>query len=404
MRATRRDILQWLAITPAVSGLMLPRAFAATRDAGCHDGRVVVVVRMMGGNDGLNTVIPMRDDIYYRSRPNIAIAKQDCIAVADGDLGLHPALADFHAVIDDGFAGIVQGVGYPQSSRSHSRATEIWETAALDQPTPETGWLGRYLDACDCASNSFAGVQFGDTFGRTLASAKDRARLIGSPELVAAMNAEALRTATRTGPANDAFKQLSATQHALADTADAIQRAQRGSGKRHAYPDTAFGDALRWTANMIETESAVRVYYLSVGSFEPGAPSFDTHVDQLPAHETLYRELGRGVRAFASHLRAAGQFDRVTLLTFSDFGRQLTENATRGTEHGDSSVLLYAGGAVRAGIQGRTPDLASAVDGGLPFAIDFRSIYADVMTNWLGAPATTLPFAGIEPYSIVQRT
>jgi uncharacterized protein (DUF1501 family) len=145
------------------------------------------------------------------------------------------------------------------------------------------------------------------------------------------------------------------------------------------------------------------MYALSIGSFENDAPSFDTHIDQLPKHRLLYTELGASLHAFAKHLRSVRQFQRVVVVTFSDFGRQLPENKTHGTEHGDASVLFYAGGRVRAGLQGRMPDLSATADGGVRFTTDFRAIYADVLSNWLQAPAQSLLGVDVTPFPIVRR-
>lgn len=401
---TRREVLTWAALSGALPSVLIPSAQAGRRldrRAARYDGRVVVVVRMLGGNDGLNTVIPVRDDRYYAARPTIAISRAQAIPVAGGELGLHPALADFHRLIERGSAGIVQSVGYPESSRSHVRATEIWETGSIAAVAPTTGWLGRYLDtSCACEAAPVGGVQFGDTLGMTLASRSQHARLIGHASLLANLDEAKLRDAAADGPASAQFVALARSQAALADSAALVAQARAGSGSRHAYPDTAFGNALRWTADMIETECAPRAYSVSIGSFAQGSASFDTHIDQLPQHERLYRELGAALRAFAEQLSAARSFERVLLLTFSDFGRLLAENRTRGTEHGDASVLLYAGGAVRPGLLGSTASLAETPNGGIPYAVDFRAIYADVLLNWLEASAAV--DAGPRPFSILD--
>lgn len=402
---TRRKLLTWAALAPALPHFVVQRAFGATASDGLrrYDGRVVVAVHLRGGNDGLNTVVPIHDDRYYAARPNIALAPAETLTLDGGDLGLHPSLADFKHLMDEGYAGIVQGVGYPQSSRSHARSTEIWETASLHAKAPSTGWLGRYIDSvCDCDANRTAGVQFGEVFGRTLASNSGNTRLIGHPHLLQNMAADEAEGRVLRGPDGERFGQLAEAHRDLADAARLVSRAERGSGRRYAYPDTAFGHALRWAADMIETECPTRAYYVSIGTFEEGAASFDTHVDQLSQHRLLYRELGQGLRAFADHLGALDQFDRVLFLTFSDFGRQLPENRTQGTEHGDASVLFYGGGAVRAGLQGQMPDLGAVHNGGLPFDVDFRAIYAEVLTRWLGVPEAPVLGEAVTPFKLVR--
>ncbi|MCY4016124.1 MAG: DUF1501 domain-containing protein [Gammaproteobacteria bacterium] len=403
----RRQFIRMAAIAPALPYVLGPRALGNTVSSAAadYDGPVVVMVRLRGGNDGLNTVVPLQDDHYHRARPNIALKRGDTLALSGGDFGLHRSLADFMQLMDRGDAGIVQAVGYPQSSRSHLRANEIWESALPEVEAPATGWLGRYLDSAPHGTEQapVGGLEFGREAALTLKGAAGRNRLVERPERFANLQAEAMEARLGQGPANPAFEHLGAAERALADVARLAQRASRGAGARHAYPDTAFGRSLRWTADMIETHCSPRAYFVSVGSFDEGAASFDTHIDQLPQHRLLYGELGRGIRAFADHLREAGAFRRVVLLTFSDFGRMLPENRTRGTEHGDASVLLYAGGSVHAGIRGAAPNLGEATDGGVPHRVDFRSVYADVLDNWLAAPAANILSAGVAPFAIVRR-
>ena len=391
---SRRDLLTWFALTPTVPFFVRRSAQAATPGAEAgHDGRVVVVLRLRGGNDGLNTVIPVRDDRYYRARPTIAIPRRQTIRVDGSDLGLNPWLADVHRLMDDGQAGIVQGVGYPRSSRSHARATEIWETGSVARRAPEHGWLGRYLDhACECGDEPLAGVHFAESLGRTLASASGRSSSIGHPELLLGMDTAGTVPDTARGPRASRLDYLRQVDNGLAHAARQLHRAKAGTGEAFDYPDTEFGQALRWTGDMIETGCPTRVYYVSIGSFgTPSAASFDTHVDQLAKHRILFTELGRGLRAFARHLRRTGQFDRVLLLTFSDFGRLVAENRSRGTEHGDAGVLFAMGGGVRAGLLGEPADLGKVTRGGLDATVDFRDIYADVLLHWLGIdPAAIL--------------
>ncbi len=399
---SRRELLTWFAVAPALPRFLVQSAQAASKQSlSASDQPIVVVVRMLGGNDGLNTIIPVRDDRYYKARPTIAVSRQDALALP-GDLGLNPWLSDFQRLMDAGSAGLVQGVGYPKSSRSHTRSTEIWETGSLSDDAPSEGWLGRYLDhACECSSEPLAGVQFSEGLGRTLASRTGRSTSIGNTQLLLDMNPEALGSAPAHGPRVSRLDYLRQVENSLGDASRQLHRAVKGHGNRFDYPDTAFGQSLRWTGDMIETGCATRVYYVTIGSFDtPQSASFDTHIEQLDKHRTLFSELGHGLTAFAQHMRQAKQFDRVLLLTFSDFGRQLAENKTRGTDHGDASVLFYMGGAVRAGLLGQPADLAKVHDGGLDATLDFRRIYANVLEHWLKVPAASILGDGLEPFAI----
>lgn len=403
---SRRDLLTWFALAPTLPRFLVESAHAtaAQQTSGAYDGRIVVVVRMLGGNDGLNTVVPVRDDRYYKARPTIALARQDTIAVPGGDLGLNPWLTDVRRLMDDGHAAIVQGVGYPNSSRSHLRSTEIWETGSIADEAPAAGWLGRYLDhACECAPEPLAGVQFAEDLGRTLTTQSGRSRAIGHTQLLLQMNPDAQAAVQARGPRPARLDYLRQVENSLGDASRQLHHAVKGSGTRDDYPDTSFGQSLRWTGDMIETGCATRVYYVTIGSFDtPAAASFDTHIDQLDKHRVLFSELGRGLLAFSRHMRRTGQFDRVLLLTFSDFGRQVGENKTHGTDHGDASVLFLAGGSVEPGLLGQPADMSLVHDGGLDASLDFRRVYADVLENWLRVDSRTILGDAFEPFRIAR--
>jgi uncharacterized protein (DUF1501 family) len=405
---SRRELLTWFALAPTIPRFLVQSAQAASLQraaAGAYDGRVVVVVRMLGGNDGLNTVVPIRDDRYYKARPTIALAGRDTIHMPGGDLALNPWLSDFRRLMDEGHAAIVQGVGYPNSSRSHVRSTEIWETGSVADAPPVEGWLGRYLDhACECSPEGLAGLGFGKDLDRTITSRSGRSRSIGNTQLLLEMNPDTLGVTAR-GPRSGRLDYLHQVENSLGEASRQLHRAVRGGGNGFDYPDTSFGQSLRWTGDMIETGCATRVYYVTIGSFDtPASASFDTHIDQLDKHRTLFSELGSGLRAFASHLRRTGQLDRVLLLTFSDFGRQVLENRSHGTDHGDASVLFLMGGAVHAGLRGEPSDLAKVHDGGLDASLDFRRVYADVLQNWLQVEPLPILGDALDPFPIVKTS
>lgn len=385
MPISRRELLSYFAVAPTLPHFLVQSGNALSAQApavAASSDRIVVVVRMLGGNDGLNTVIPYRDDRYFKVRPTIGIPKRDAILMEGGELGLNPWLVDVRRLIDDGHAAIVQGVGYANSSRSHTRSTEILETGSTSDNAPATGWLGRYLDhQCECRADALAGLQFGDELGRTLASASDHTASIGNPKLLLDMKTEV--TGHR-GPQLGRLQYLRQVENKLAVASRQLHQASRGKGTSFGYPDSAFGQSLRWTGDMIETGSATRVYYVTIGSFStPSSPSFDTHSEELDRHKVLFSELGKGLRAFGAHMRKAGQLDRVLLLTFSDFGRQIAENRDGGTDHGDASVLFVMGGKVKPGLLGTPADLGNAYDGGLRPSVDFRQIYSNVLGDWL---------------------
>lgn len=200
----RREMLKLFALTPTLPHFVVESAAVAGAPAASdYDGPVVVVVRFLGGNDGLNSVVPIHDDRYYRARPTIAIPKSETIREGGSGLGLNPWLVDYQRLIDDGHAAIVQGVGYPNSSRLHSRGTEIFETASVREPAPAHGWLGRYLDhQCECGAEPLAGLQFAEDVGRTLASSSGHSQSVAHPRLLLDMRstpAPEPATGSRTG-------------------------------------------------------------------------------------------------------------------------------------------------------------------------------------------------------------
>ena len=401
---SRRDLLTLFALAPTLPRFLVQSAHAMSpTTVPGYDGPIVVVVRMMGGNDGLNTVVPFRDDRYYKARPTIALAKADTLPTPGGDLGLNPWLTDVRSLMDEGHAAIVQGVGYADSSRSHSRSTEIWETGSVADSAPQQGWLGRYLDhACDCTSEPLAGVQFANELGRTLASGTGRSKSIGNPRLLLDMAPDSLAAATKRGSRLKGIGYLQQVENELGEASRQLHRATKGRGASFNYPDTSFGQSLRWAGDMIETGCPTRIYYVTIGSFDgPTTPSFDTHSEELDRHKVLFTELGRGFRAFATHMQQAGQFKRVLLLTFSDFGRQVGENRDGGTDHGDASLLFALGGRIRPGLLGHPADLGKVHDGGLDASVDFRQVYADVLGNWLKVNPAAILGEQIDPYRIV---
>jgi len=401
MAISRRELLSWFAVTPALPRFLVDTAHVAAQTRAA-DQPIVVVVRMLGGNDGLNTVVPLNDDRYFKARPTIALAARDTIALPGGNAGLHRSLADVMRLMDDGVAGIAQGIGYARSSRSHSRATEIWETGSTADQAPPHGWLGRYLDhECECLPEPMAGVEFGPELSRTLASRSGKSKSIGNPQLLLDMTPFDL-TSPKRGPRGARFDYLLQVENSLGQASRQVHKAGKGTGASFDYPNTSFGQSLRWAADMIETASPTRVYYVTIGSFDtPEAASFDTHIGQRAKHEVLFSELGRGLRSFAAQLKKAGQFDRTLLLTFSDFGRMVDENKTGGTEHGDASVLFYMGGKVKPGMVGQAADIGTARGGAIQATLDFRRVYADVLQNWLRVPVRDVLDQPAEPFGII---
>jgi uncharacterized protein (DUF1501 family) len=382
----RRRFLSVGALTATVPGFLSQTGHALADDKSlANKERVLVVVQLAGGNDGLNTLIPFRDEAYYKARPKIGIARTKSLKIAD-DFALHPETGDLRKLYDAGELAIVPNVGYPNPNRSHFRATEIWETA-----TPEkdvlTGWFGRYFDAeCRGVPSPMLGLQLGEKPAMTFAHPKGRAVTLTNPSLFAWDDA--------TGKAMERLNRVAATDNPQLDflqrtgndtlsLSRKIQDALKDGKSGAEYAPFNFSQSLKVVAQMIAAEVPTRVYYVSLGGF-------DTHTTQSGRHAGLLQELSQGIGSFVADLKALGHLDRTLVMTFSEFGRRVSENEQQGTDHGTAGVMFLAGGAVKAGVHGTRPDLSDLDEGDLKFKTDFRSVYATVLKGWLGADAKTI--------------
>jgi len=406
MSTTRRDFLvQGLGgATLLASGVSLPgflsrTAWAASLSSGfaARDQSVLVVVQLSGGNDGLNTVIPYEDDAYHRSRPTLRAAAERVLKL-DNRLGLHPELAGLKRLYDDGRLSVVTNVGYPNPDRSHFRSMDIWHTARLDPAGVDVGWLGRVVDQMQEQRSAPTALHIGEqslplalkTRTHTVPSIRslEAFRLReGAAELEAAI-------AARRDAARD---DLLFVQHvALSACANArrIEQMARPQAAGGEYPNYGLARRLREIADLIAADFGPRIYYTSLDGF-------DTHARQALAHGPLLRELGDSVAAFLGDLKSRGLAERVVLMTFSEFGRRLKENAGQGTDHGAAAPMFVAGAACRAGVLGDAPDLSNLEDGDVRHRVDFRQVYAELLDRWLNVDSRDVLGEQFEPPRIL---
>lgn len=366
------------------------------------DHPILVVLQLAGGNDGLNTLVPFTDDAYFRARPGIAI--REPLKINDA-IGLNPRLTGLRGFYDDGHLAIVQGVGYPNPNRSHFRSTEIWQTASDADKTDSHGWLGRYFDSCCQGEDPAVGVSIGSQTPQAFAAAEPKGISFSQPEQFRfasekssdpAAAEEFFRSVNETaGESNDggSIGMLQGHSQGSGDTMDFLRRtaldAQMSSDKVLAitrkskapvtYPSTNLASSLNLVARLIGGGMPTRVYYVGQGGY-------DTHSNQAGSHERLMSELDSSLAAFVADLKAQGNFQRVVLMTFSEFGRRVAENGSGGTDHGAAAPLFVAGGAIKPGLYGKAPSLTDLHDGDLIHSTDFRSVYASVLQNWLKVP------------------
>ena len=335
---------------------------------------VLVVVELSGGNDGLNTVVPAADDLYHKARPTLRVELKSALRL-DDRVGLHPSMVDLHRLWDKGELAVVQGVGYPNPNRSHARSMEIWQ-AGTPGPATLEGWLGRAWDA----DPSLGACHVGDE-AIPLAVRGRRASTTSISRLDDIRPGPGAAFSDRSPSGDDLAREIQARMAATRDRAARLE-AMIGHGPE-TRPDSLEG-RLATVRVLLEQDPSLRVFYTS-------QRGFDTHASQQYAHAELLRVVSSAVAKFLADVRGRGLADRVVVLIYSEFGRRVRENAQRGTDHGAAGPVLVAGGPVRGGLFGPAPDLSSLVDGDLPFAVDFRDVYAALLRRWLGVdPAPIL--------------
>ncbi|MFN2461698.1 MAG: DUF1501 domain-containing protein [Candidatus Velthaea sp.] len=383
----------------AVSGLavvgrtdnVFAQALAQTPLAGLPGGgddRILVVINFQGGNDGLNTVVPFAMEQYYRYRPQIGVRPNDVLRIND-QIGLNPVLKPLKDLYDQGKVAIVQGVGYPQPDHSHFRSTEIWQTAAPDKYL-STGWLGRYLDEAGLPKNNLFNAV-------ALSQVLPEALVARNTDVPAIPQTQGYGLASdRNAMSRDAFSQFVADNTVpfrspyLARVAEIEDHAQRGAQElpklisgyqpQANYPATQLGRSLALAAQIAGGRLGTRVIYIQHGSF-------DTHTTQPQTQDRLLADFANALSAFYTDLAAHGNDKRVLTMTFSEFGRRVGENASRGTDHGTAAPLFMIGGNVKGGLYGAHPSLDDLDKGDLKFTTDFRSVYVTVLEKWLGRPS-----------------
>ena len=366
----------------ATASLMLPKFLKAFENKNMvpAGNKVVVVLQFSGGNDGLNTVIPIRNDIYYRERPKIGITKDKAVILTD-EVGLNPALESFKGLYDDGSLAILNSVGYPNPDRSHFRSMDIWQSASNSNEYVSTGWLGRYLDAqCKGCDKPTQALEIDDVLSLALKGNEQSGLAFKDPRRLYSSSNEQF------------YKEINATHHATEETVDYLYKTMSETlssadyifqqSKMHpsseTYPATELGKNLKTISSLIQSDINTKVYYVSLGSF-------DTHVNQEAQQKRLFTELNDAIKAFTADLKKNNRFQDVLLMTFSEFGRRVSQNASNGTDHGTANNMFFiSGGLKEKGILNTLPDLADLNEGDLKHQVDFKNVYATVLNKWLG--------------------
>jgi uncharacterized protein (DUF1501 family) len=380
--------LSYVSLAGGMPGLFA-RVAQASAQADAND-HALVVIELDGGNDGLNTVIPFEDPLYYRNRRTLGIPKKEVIQLSDR-VGLHPKMKALGELFRQGRVAVVQGVGYPDPDRSHFRSMEIWHTASTEPTAPGTGWLGRFLDAGQPSSSSAdafpCGLALTDSLPQALQAQSVTVPVVAQLDSIgdACEVQMALLRKLSTGPSGPApgpAAFLRRQADTLYRTADRLKAAAEKAQPMPAieYPEGNLGGQLRRAAQILGADLGVRLLYVSLDGF-------DTHSNQAEGHGNLLEALSQSLDAFHRDLTGRKLADRVLTMVFSEFGRRVDENASLGTDHGAASCMFLVGGKVKGGLAGEYPTLSKLGDGDLIYNTDFRSVYATLLDRWLGCPS-----------------
>ena len=403
-------------------------AGSATQIVTGKDGTILVVLQMAGGNDGLNTVIPYSNDYYHNARPKIGLT-EDKILKLNGEIGFHGAMTGFKTLYDSGNLAVVQGVGYPNPNRSHFRSTEIWQTASDSDKVEKYGWLGRYFDNACAGADPTVGVVLGRQLPESFFAKTPKGICFDNPQNYRFLSPEHPKPG-QTDMTEAAYEKLNETEMVSSDdnsgasigslpagmpmqggkAVDFIERTAmdaqissdevRGIAARvqnqATYPNSAFANSLKLVAKLIGGGLPTRIYYVSQGGY-------DTHTNQIATQQRLLGDLGDSLKAFVDDLKAQGNLQRVLVMTFSEFGRRVNENANGGTDHGAAAPIFVVGNKVKAGLLGRYPSLApqDLYQGDIKYNVDFRNVYASVLENWLKTKSAPILGKQFEPLPLV---
>jgi len=350
--------------------------------------RILVIVQLTGGNDGLNTVVPYADDAYAKNRTTLRLPTNELHRI-DSDLGFHPRMAAFHRLYKEGHLTIVQGVGTATPSGDHDIAMRMWHSGDPDNLNCQTGWIGRTADLFRNGNQTQAAAAFvgpiaapfaltaQDTFLPSVRTLND----LMIHELPGQSGRLAVTKQQRTGD----NPLLNFVQEGMSGARENSRRIQAVAGQRgnpFPYPSFGLAENLRTVAQLIRADIGIRIFFTELGG--GGIGGFDNHANQLGNHCALLHQLSESVAAFVDDLNRDGFLDRTLLMTFSEFGRTVKENGRRGTNHGNAAPIFLAGGKLKGGLVGRHPSLTDLDNDALKFHTDFRQVYATVLDRWLG--------------------
>ena len=410
MRPTRRDVLRVglgglgaIGLGASMPAFLSKFAFAGSAIGSKVSGdNILVVVQLSGGNDGLNTIIPVGDDAYLKARPQIGL--KDRLLKLDDSYALNPGMTPFKELFDDGKLAIINGCGYPKPNRSHFRSMEIWHTAEPTKYEP-TGWLGHYVDhVLRGTEGLLKAVNIGPELPQALIASEEvvpsiqsiddfRIRTDPTTGFDAKLEEEIIRQLNAVKESTPAMQYLSRQATNAIIEADEIRKVTAGYKPDADYPN-GIGQQLKLIAQLINGNFGTKLFYCQTGGY-------DTHASQVGQHERLLNSVAASVAAFMKDMKVKGYGEKVTVMCFSEFGRRVNQNSSAGTDHGAAGPMFVAGGKVKGGVYGDYPSLTDLDDGDLKYTTDFRRVYATLLDRWLNADSGAILKNTFEPIAFL---
>ena len=377
MNANRREFLQLSALMGA-GAMFMPSALFSAAKANKTNRRLVLLF-LDGGNDGLNTIVPFADDLYRKARPKIGLPMDQIIAL-NATVGLNAQLSAWQSLFDSGKLSILQGVGYDRPNLSHFTSRDIWHSGLRESEERTSGWIGRCFEG-QRGVGGLPPVAMGTSESPLLlkSASSSGLTLTNLAKLQIEQPPEMPGGRLASGPLARIGRASKMAYETAAQLRAAAEKVPAGKG----YPDTALGDRLRLAARLVRAENGPPVCWTKLGGF-------DTHALQVGTHNSLLRQLGDATAAFQTDLAIDGTDENTLLLIYSEFGRRVFENGSAGTDHGTAGPMFAIGGGLTGGVHGANPNLGDLEGGNLKMHTDFRSVFSEVLRDWMGWPCENI--------------
>ncbi|MBD0401153.1 DUF1501 domain-containing protein [Flammeovirga sp. EKP202] len=383
----RRDFIKnasFLTAGTMFTPLFLQQTLGKNTDP--FEGKRVVIIQFSGGNDGLNTIVPYLDDLYHKARPTLSFKESEVFKL-DNDLGINGNMKGIAELYDKGYVSVINNVGYPNPNRSHFRSMDIWHTASDSNEYIQTGWLGRYLDSYCKSVDSV--IEYDNTLSLALKGANMKGVAVDQPytfynSLKVDQFDKLAKGASKETLDENNKGYLYKTLAEASQSAEYIYEKSRIYKSDVHFPNSYLGKSLKSISELIKSGIHTKVFYATMGGF-------DTHVNQKNSQNRLLKDYSDSVAAFVKELEKSGNFDDTIIMTFSEFGRRVAQNASQGTDHGAANNVFLIGKNLKSkGIVNENPDLFNLHQGDLIYSVDFRSIYADLLDNWLNVSSSEI--------------